>query len=145
MTIDGNQVSAQDTFAVKNPSTGDVVGQAPQASLGDLDTAVAAAKKAFETWSLKSDEELQAACEAVTAKIGEYAEELATLVTKEQGKPLNGLGSRWELGGAGAWAGYTSGLSLLMKPFRIITKARLNFIANPLALLVQSPRGIFQF
>lgn len=44
----------------------------------------------------------------MTEKIGAHAEELALLVTQEQGKPLNSLGSRWEMGGAGAWAGYTS-------------------------------------
>ncbi|MBL4732069.1 MAG: aldehyde dehydrogenase family protein [Rhizobiaceae bacterium] len=135
MTIDGKPVSGQDTFPVKNPSTGEVTGLAPQANLADLDSAVAAAKKAFETWSLKSDEELQAACEAVTAKMGEHAEELATLVTKEQGKPLNGLGSRWELGGAGAWAGYTSGLSLPMKTLQDNNEGTVELHRKPLGVV----------
>ena len=37
---------------------------------------------------------------------------LAELLTLEQGKPLNGLGSRFEIGGAQAWAAHTASLSL---------------------------------
>ena len=115
MTIGGDAVSAKTTFDVKNPSTGVLVGQAPNASLSDLDAAVAAANAAFPEWSALSDAELKSYCEKVTAKIGEHAEELAVLLTKEQGKPLNGTGSRFELGGAQAWAGYTSSLELASK------------------------------
>ena len=44
--------------------------------------------------------------------IEENSEELAHLLTLEQGKPLNGLGSRFEIGGAVAWTRHTSELSL---------------------------------
>jgi len=115
MIINGKSTSASASFDVINPSTGDIAGQAQDASIEDLNKAVRAAKTAFETWSQKSDDELRAACEAVTAKITENAEALALLLTLEQGKPLNGLGSRWEIGGAAAWAGYTASLSLPVK------------------------------
>ncbi len=115
LTIDGQSVPIAKKFDVINPSTGDLAGRAPNATGAELDAAVAAAKAAFGPWSAQSDAELQTACEAVAGKIGEHSEELAQLVTTEQGKPLNGLGSRWEMGGAGAWAGYTAGLSLPMK------------------------------
>ena len=135
MIIDGNRVSASSTFEVKNPSTGDVVGLAPEATESDLNKAVAAAEAAFKSWSQNSDEALQAACEAVTAKIGENAEELAALVTKEQGKPLNGLGSRWEIGGAGAWAGYTSSLSLPMKVLQDNNEGTVELHRKPLGVV----------
>lgn len=90
-------------FPVRNPSTGEIVDHAPNATIADLDRAVARAKSAFGSWSKKSDTELKEACEAIAAAIGEHAEELAKLITLEQGKPLNGLGSRWEIGGAQAW------------------------------------------
>ncbi|MEL6640111.1 MAG: aldehyde dehydrogenase family protein [Pseudomonadota bacterium] len=135
MMINGEQVNAAKTFEVKNPSTGEVVGLAPDASESDLDRAVAVADAAFQTWSQKSDAELQSACEAVTAKIGEHSEELATLVTKEQGKPLNGLGSRWEIGGAGAWAGYTSSLSLPMKVLQDNNEGRVELHRKPLGVV----------
>lgn len=53
----------------------------------------------------------QAACNKIAALIGENAEELATLST-EQGKPLNGVGARFEIGGCQAWTGYTASLTL---------------------------------
>jgi acyl-CoA reductase-like NAD-dependent aldehyde dehydrogenase len=62
MTIGGARVAAADTFGVINPSTGEEVGRAPNASLADLDTAVAAAQAAFEIWSRRPDAELKAAC-----------------------------------------------------------------------------------
>ncbi|WP_447747300.1 aldehyde dehydrogenase family protein [Variovorax boronicumulans] len=112
MTIGGRAVPGTASFEVRNPANGQVIGTAPNGSRDDLAAAVAAAQKAFTSWSRKSDDELAAACRAVTEKIGAHAEELACLLTLEQGKPLNGLGSRWELGGAAAWAGATAALSL---------------------------------
>lgn len=112
MTIGGRAVPGTASFEVRNPANGQVIGTAPNGSGDDLAAAVAAAQKAFTSWSRKSDDELAAACRAVTEKIGAHAEELARLLTLEQGKPLNGLGSRWELGGAAAWAGATAALSL---------------------------------
>lgn len=135
MLINGQAVSGSNTFEVRNPSTNEVVGTVPDATLADLDNAVAAAKAAFKTWSQKSDEELRAACEAVTAKFSEHAEELANLVTLEQGKPLNGLGSRWELGGAGVWAGYTSSLSLPVKVLQDDNEGRVELHRKPLGVV----------
>lgn len=113
--INGEKKAASSHFAVTNPSTGETVGEAPNATNSDLDEAVAAASAAFKHWSQQSDDALQKACNDVAQKIGEHAEELALLLTQEQGKPLNGLGSRFELGGAQAWAGYTAGLQLPVK------------------------------
>ncbi|WP_367646889.1 aldehyde dehydrogenase family protein [Ruegeria arenilitoris] len=135
LTIGGQPVSTAASFDVLNPSTGEVAGRAPNATSADLDTAVAAAKAAFQSWSAKSDEELQAACEAVAQKIGEHSEELAQIITAEQGKPLNGLGSRWEMGGAGAWAGYTAGLSLPMKVLQDNNEGRVELHRKPLGVV----------
>ncbi len=135
MVIGGEKVAAQKTFEVRNPSNGELVGLAPDATLADLDKAVAAADAAFQTWSTKSDEDLRAACEAVTAKITENSDELAQLITLEQGKPLNGLGSRWEMGGVGAWAGYTSALSLPMKVLQDNNEGRVEMHRKPLGVV----------
>ncbi|MBS4019954.1 MAG: aldehyde dehydrogenase family protein, partial [Dechloromonas sp.] len=51
MTIGGARAAAAETFGVFNPSTGEEVGRAPNATPADLDAAVAAARAAFETWS----------------------------------------------------------------------------------------------
>lgn len=91
LIIDGAKVSTADHFEVHNPSTGAVVGLAPKATSADLDHAVDAAGRAFAKWSKTSDAERTALCHAVGQKIAEHAEELARLITLEQGKPLNGL------------------------------------------------------
>jgi len=135
MVIDGMRVDAETTFDVINPATGDIVGSAGRASLAQLDDAVAAAQRAFETWSKQSDAELRAACEAVAAKIEAHAEEIAQLLTLEQGKPLGGMGSRFELGGAVAWAGHTAGLSLPMKVLQDNNEGRIELHRKPVGVV----------
>ncbi len=135
LTIGGAPVKTARRFEVMNPATGTAAGLAPNAGLAELDAAVAAAKTAFRDWSRKPDAELQAMCEAVAAKIGEHAEELAQIITTEQGKPLNGLGSRWEMGGAAAWAGYTAGLSLPVKVLQDNAEGRVELHRKPLGVV----------
>ena len=106
LTINGEAVIIPRFFTVTNPSTGEAAGQAPNADLALLNNAIDAAKNAFETWSQKSDHALQQACEAVALQIEKHSEELARLITLEQGKPLNGLseiedGNRIDSGGCG--------------------------------------------
>jgi acyl-CoA reductase-like NAD-dependent aldehyde dehydrogenase len=115
MTVNGKPHDTSATFEVTNPATGAVVGLAPNATKADLDVAVASASKAYETWSQTTDEERAAALGAVAAKLAEASEELAALITQEQGKPLNGVGSRFEMGGVAAWTGYAQAMSLPMK------------------------------
>ena len=51
--------------------------------------------------------------------LGEKIEEFARLLTLEQGKPLQGLGSRWEIGGTQAWTAYTGALEIPVKVLRV--------------------------
>ena len=113
MTIGGQPVTADAHAQVRNPAnTEEVVGEAPIATAGHLDLAVEAAGKAFRSWRNSSDAERVEACEAVAGVCADNAEELATLLTREQGKPLDGVGSRFELGGCSAWASYTGSIGL---------------------------------
>ena len=135
MIVDGVRIDAPAKFNIVNPANGETVGTAANASEADLDAAVASAQRAFEGWSRKTDEELQAACEAVTARIQEHAEEIAHILTREQGKPLNGMGSRFELGGAAAWAGYTTGLSLPVKILQDNNEGRVELYRKPIGVV----------
>jgi len=54
LIIDGESFFSAQAFDVINPSTGELVGKAQDASAQDLDRAIKAAKTAFETWSLSS-------------------------------------------------------------------------------------------
>ena len=88
--IDGKFIQAEGrkTEAVLNPATGEVLAQLPHASREDLDRALAAAQKAFATWSKTSPLERS----AVLRKVGELARQRADAIgrniTLDQGKPL---------------------------------------------------------
>lgn len=71
---------------------------------------------------------------------GGNAGELARLLTLEQGKPLNGLGSRWEMGGAAAWAGYTSGLSLPPQVLQDTNEGKVEVHRKPIGVVGFDPR-----
>ncbi|WP_028745758.1 aldehyde dehydrogenase family protein [Rhizobium mesoamericanum] len=133
--IDGKPIRGERSFSVLNPATGFEAGRVPNMGAAELNAAVAAAKAAFPTWSAKSDQELQAACAAVTARIEAHGEELARLITLEQGKPLNGLGSRWEMGGTVAWAGYTTALTLPPKVLQDNSEGRVELYRKPLGVV----------
>ncbi len=113
MTIGGESVAADSYVEVLNPAnTTEVVGEAPVGTSEHLEQAIAAASGAFDSWRHSSDEDRVGACQAIAKVCTDNAEELAVLLTREQGKPLGGLGSNFELGGCAGWAGYTASLSI---------------------------------
>lgn len=135
LVIGGAKVPTPDHFEVRNPSTGTVAGLAPKASLADLDHAVAAAKKAFASWSKTPDAERRKLCHAAADKIREHAEELARLLTQEQGKPLNGMGSRFELGGVQAWTHYTADIAVPVKVLQDNNEGRIELHRKPIGVV----------
>lgn len=114
-TINGYGVSASNYSEVKNPATQEVVGAFPIATKANLDDAVKAAQTAFKSWSQVDDADRKGACHAIGKILEDNADELARLVTQEQGKPLNGIGSRFELSGAAGWSHYTAELDTPVK------------------------------
>jgi acyl-CoA reductase-like NAD-dependent aldehyde dehydrogenase len=110
--IGGKRVSTSDHAEVLNPSTGATVGLMPLALPEHVDAAVAAATEAFQLWKQTSDDTRRAAVHAMADAIEAHAEELAHLLTLEQGKPLGGLGSRFEIGGTVAWTRSTADIVL---------------------------------
>ncbi len=134
LLIGGEHVATPNHAEVRNPSTGEVVGLMPLASEADLDRAVAAAANAFQTWSRTGDAERAAACRAIANKLSEHAEELARLLTLEQGKPFNGLGSRFELGGAMAWTRHTAELGLPVEVVQDDNEGRVEIHRKPIGV-----------
>lgn len=135
LIIDGNTVATEDSFPVLNPANESVVSQCPFATRGQLNDAVKAATDAFATWSQVPDEERAAACGKIAAAINDHADELAQLLTLEQGKPLSGQGSRFEVGGAAAWAGFTGSLSLPDKVIQDDENARVVQTRKPIGVV----------
>ena len=133
--IGGKPVETVRHADILNPSTGDVVGAMPLATVGDLDAAVTAATAAFEKWQWKSSSELADACRAIAAKIEENSEDLARLLTLEQGKPLNGLGSRFEIGGAVAWTRHTAEIELPVEVLQDTPEGRVELHRKPIGVV----------
>ena len=77
------------TEFVVSPVTGEKLAELPLPSSADIDTAVAAARAAFEEYRHTSTYERAELCHRVAELIEENADELARLTTIEQGKPLD--------------------------------------------------------
>ncbi|MBB6222854.1 aldehyde dehydrogenase family protein [Rhizobium leguminosarum] len=135
LLIGGETVATAQHAPVTNPSNGEIVGYMPLAGQDDLDRAVAAAAAAFKSWSQTSNEQRAGACRAIAEKISEHAEELAQLLTREQGKPLNGLGSRFEIGGALAWTRHTAELDLPVEILQDDNEGRVELHRKPIGVV----------
>ena len=86
--IDGEFVeSSGGTEDVINPSTGDVIAQAPTSTADDVDRAVRAARKAFESWSVTTPRTRSEALLALADAIIEHGDEFADLESADAGKP----------------------------------------------------------
>ena len=85
--IDGEMITNGQWMDVVNPANEEVIGRVPACGKDELDRAVAAARRAFKTWSKTSPEERQKAAQGIAAAIKENADELFRLLTAEQGKP----------------------------------------------------------
>ena len=93
LSIDGQLVSPAQTFPVYNPATGAVLAHAPEGLAEHLDQAVAAAKAAFPAWSALTWEERSAYIGRYADVLEAHKEDLARLLTLEQGKPLHTMAS----------------------------------------------------
>ncbi|WP_333604766.1 aldehyde dehydrogenase family protein [Novosphingobium sp.] len=97
---------------VINPADGAVLATVDGVSAAQAEAAISSARAAFPAWAALPDEERQRLMLQCADIIEQHAEELATLLTQEQGKPLNGLGSRFELSMAATWTRNAANLSL---------------------------------
>ena len=88
--IDGQWQDAADgrTLAVFNPASGQEIGRVAHAGKPDLDRALAAAQKGFETWRDTPAAERSKIMRRAAALMRERAGDIAGLLTQEQGKPL---------------------------------------------------------
>ncbi len=86
---------------ITNPANGEVVDQVPKGGTEEAKSAADAAAEAFKTWSKLSTYERSEKLELWHQYIEEHTEELATLMTKEQGKAIKE--SRGEIGYANSF------------------------------------------
>jgi len=88
--IDGQwgPAAAGGALPVVNPSTGERIGSLARAEVADLDRALAAAERGFQVWRRTSAFERAKIMRRAAALMRERVEQIAPLMTMEQGKPL---------------------------------------------------------
>jgi len=75
-------------ISVVEPATEAVMAQVPRGGVEEVDTAVAAAKRAFETWRALAPRERSGLLERLAREIERDASELAQLEARNAGKPI---------------------------------------------------------
>jgi len=76
------------TLPVFNPATGQEIGRVAHATSTDLDEALVAAQKGFDTWRNMTAQERGKIMRKAAALLRERSAQIAALLTQEQGKPL---------------------------------------------------------
>ena len=114
--IDGAWVDPQEPkeFKVTNPATEEVAGVISMGSAKDVDRAVAAARKAFPSYSQTSQAERLALMERVLAAYQAHYDEIAKAISVEMGAPMSlSKGSQTRIG-----VGHISAMIEVLKNFK---------------------------
>ena len=86
--IDGMWVGAAQRFAVDDPATGATLAQVANLGAAEADAAIAAANRAWPAWRSKTAKERGAILMKWFHLLVQHADDLARIMTAEQGKPL---------------------------------------------------------
>ncbi len=105
-------ITGPDGREILDPATGEVVGRVADRSAEDVDAAVASARAVQPAWAARSDADRVDLLVRAAEAIETAAEPLAELLSREQGKPLNGPNARFEVGACAAWLRATAATEL---------------------------------
>ena len=136
MLIDGAFVPAASgkTFDVMNPATDAVIAKVPDASAKDVDAAVAAARRAFESWREVTAQERGRILLRLATRMRNELPRLAELETRNSGKPI--VESEFDLTDVATCFEYYGGLA---------TKLHgevMNVPDNAVSLAIKEPIGV---
>ena len=115
LLINGEMVAGTSTMPVLNPATEEVLTDCPRSSEEQLNEAVRAAKNAFSSWSQTQIQERKEIVLKIADIVEANAQELAQILTEEQGKPIGD--ATGEVYGMAAFCRYFASLDL---PVRLI-------------------------
>jgi acyl-CoA reductase-like NAD-dependent aldehyde dehydrogenase len=137
MLINGQRVPSVtgETFAVQDPATEEVIDDVPLGNEQDAQGAIAAASTAFQSWRKTTAHEKAHMLHEIARTIRERTEELATLLTREGGKPLRE--NRDEMGWSAACFDYYAELQRNTRG-RVIPSVE----PSQLALVLKEPYGV---
>ena len=133
LLINGEMVDGDLTMDVVNPATEEKLADCPRASESQLNAAVAAAKAAFPRWSKTAIDERKAVVLKIADVVEANAAELAQLLTKEQGKPLEDATT--EVYGMAAFCRYFTSLDLPVEVLEDSEGRRVEVHRNPLCVV----------
>jgi aldehyde dehydrogenase (NAD+) len=134
--IDGEWLTTGQEFESLNPANQkETVGTAPLSGATEVDAAVGAAKQAYHTWRDLSWVKRAEYIDTFAQLLRRDVEELAVLVTRECGKPLNE--GRADVVEALHMAQYVAGLGRMPNGFTISSE-----VAAKDAYILRKPKGV---
>lgn len=86
--IDGRWIAGDQRDEVVDPATGEGIADVARCSASDVDLAIAAAERSFPAWRELVPAKRGAILRSWASLVLDHSEELATVMTSEQGKPL---------------------------------------------------------
>ena len=125
-------MTAAATCPVFDPATGRACGHAPVTTPAQLDDALAAAVRAQPAWAADEAARRQALATAAD-RLDAAVDELAALLTAEQGKPLRSAAS--EVRGAAHWLRAYAAVALTEEPLAEAAPARVSVGQRPLGVV----------
>ena len=136
MLIDGHQLEgAAAPIEVVNPATEETLDQVGSASAAQLDDACASARRAGREWKRTPAVERGEMLHALSSWIGEHTDDLATILTREGGKPL--VENRDEMGWSAACFDFYAELGRTERG-RVVPSGE----AGQLSLVLKEPFGV---
>ncbi|MGB1117967.1 MAG: aldehyde dehydrogenase family protein [Parvibaculales bacterium] len=133
LLINGQLVEGAGTMPVLNPATEEILSECPTASEDQLNQAVDAAQAAFDTWKNTSIDERRAKLGEIADIIDANSDDLARLLTQEQGKPLED--AMGEVVGAALFFRYFQSLDLPVEVLEDSETQRVEVHRNPLGVV----------
>lgn len=133
MTIDGKAAPTLAGFDVLNPATERVIAEAPDATPAQLDEAVASARRAAPVWAGLPLQARQQYVVRMSKTITANLEELAQLLTREQGKPL--AQARQEVQKAAFWCTEMAKLELPVETVSEAATEQVRVLRVPLGVV----------
>ncbi|MDQ0260222.1 acyl-CoA reductase-like NAD-dependent aldehyde dehydrogenase [Sinomonas atrocyanea] len=88
---------------IPDAATREIIGHAPVHGLDDLEAAIAAARQAQPAWNALGHAERSRILNAIADDLEANLEELAHILSRGQGKPLDGPNARFEVGACAVW------------------------------------------
>jgi len=132
MIINGERRAAPSTFGVVNPATGAVHADAPDCTREQLDEAFDSAAKAFTDWR-RDEDTRRAALREAAARLAAAADQIAPVLTAEQGKPLKA--AKVEPLAASRWLQYFADLEVGREVIQDDARAYAEVVRRPLGVV----------